>query len=204
MKITIIKEYQIKIKMSENFANFICEDYGTYEENDEIYGFEENDEENLIIEDNIYSENENKEFVNNNHEEEESYKIDCIIPSIDIFDNIKEKKDKQINQYQEYAEILDSNFLNENENISSYISPFERKKRKMMKELKKKQKLNNKLIKKNIQNRIKENNLLYQKNMLFKEKSISYPIFHLNCIQEKSYFLGKKRIYINNNMININ
>ena len=27
--------------MSENSENFICEDYGTYEEFDEIYGFEE-------------------------------------------------------------------------------------------------------------------------------------------------------------------
>ena len=78
--------------MSENSENFICEDYGTYEEFDEIYGFEENYEENLINEDNIYTENKNKEFVNNNHEEEESNKIDCIIPGIDIFDNVKEKR----------------------------------------------------------------------------------------------------------------
>jgi hypothetical protein len=180
--------------MSENSENFICEDYGTYEEFDEIYGFEENYEENLINEDNIYTENKNKEFINNNHEEEESNKIDCIIPGIDIFDNVKEKKDKQINQFQKYEKILDANFENKNENISSYISPLERKKRKMMKELKKKQKLNNKLIKKNIQNRIKENNLLHQNNTLIKEKSFFYPIFHLNCIQEKSCFLGKKRI----------
>ena len=69
---------------------------------------------------NEYTENKNKEFVNNNHEEEESNKIDCIIPGIDIFDNVKEKKDKQINQFQKYEKILEANFENKNENISSY------------------------------------------------------------------------------------
>ena len=103
--------------------------------------------------------------------------------------------------------ILIKNNEKRNEKISIYLNSSERKKRKMRKELIKKiERMNLLLSKKNIQKRIlqnsKSNNMnnvqLFQKNVIFTpifQNLINIPIFQkYNNVQEKISFLGKKRI----------
>jgi hypothetical protein len=182
-----------------NNGTFDHEEYDLFSE----FNFEnEDNKEEIYTFDNL-----NEPFVekSNNEESNKSTNNKINLISVNSFNN--KKLTKKIQEFKEQVKILIKNNEKRNEKISIYLNSSERKKRKMRKELIKKiERMNLLLSKKNIQKRIlqnsKSNNMnnvqLFQKNVSFTpifQNLINIPIFQkYNNVQEKISFLGKKRI----------
>ncbi len=192
---------------SENYENINYMNNGTFD-HEEYDLFSEFNFENEDNKEEIYTfDNLNEPFVekSNNEESNKSTNNKINLISVNSFNN--KKLTKKIQEFKEQVKILIKNNEKRNEKISIYLNSSERKKRKMRKELIKKiERMNLLLSKKNIQKRIlqnsKSNNMnnvqLFQKNVSFTpifQNLINIPIFQkYNNVQEKISFLGKKRI----------
>ena len=192
---------------SENYENINYMNNGTFD-HEEYDLFSEFNFENEDNKEEIYTFDNLKEpFVekSNNEESNKSTNNKINLISVNSFNN--KKLTKKIQEFKEQVKILIKNNEKRNEKISIYLNSSERKKRKMRKELIKKiERMNLLLSKKNIQKRIlqnsKSNNMnnvqLFQKNVFFTpifQNLINIPIFQkYNNVQEKISFLGKKRI----------
>ena len=192
---------------SENYENINYMNNGTFD-HEEYDLFSEFNFENEDNKEEIYTfDNLNEPFVekSNNEESNKSTNNKINLISVNSFNN--KKLTKKIQEFKEQVKILIKNNEKRNEKISIYLNSSERKKRKMRKELLKKiERMNLLLSKKNIQKRIlqnsKSNNMnnvqLFQKNVIFTpifQNLINIPIFQkYNNVQEKISFLGKKRI----------
>ena len=192
---------------SENYENINYMNNGTFD-HEEYDLFSEFNFENEDNKEEIYTfDNLNEPFVekSNNEESNKSTNNKINLISVNSFNN--KKLTKKIQEFKEQVKILIKNNEKRNEKISIYLNSSERKKRKMRKELIKKiERMNLLLSKKNIQKRIlqnsKSNNMnnvqLFQKNVIFTpifQNLINIPIFQkYNNVQEKISFLGKKRI----------
>ena len=192
---------------SENYENINYMNNGTFD-HEEYDLFSEFNFENEDNKEEIYTfDNLNEPFVekSNNEESNKSTNNKINLISVNSFNN--KKLTKKIQEFKEQVKILIKNNEKRNEKISIYLNSSERKKRKMRKELIKKiERMNLLLSKKNIQKRIlqnsKSNNMnnvqLFQKNAIFTpifQNLINIPIFQkYNNVQEKISFLGKKRI----------
>ena len=192
---------------SENYENINYMNNGTFD-HEEYDLFSEFNFENEDNKEEIYTfDNLNEPFVekSNNEESNKSTNNKINLISVNSFNN--KKLTKKIQEFKEQVKILIKNNEKRNEKISIYLNSSERKKRKMRKELIKKiERMNLLLSKKNIQKRIlqnsKSNNMnnvqLFQKNVFFTpifQNLINIPIFQkYNNVQEKISFLGKKRI----------
>ena len=192
---------------SENYENINYMNNGTFD-HEEYDLFSEFNFENEDNKEEIYTfDNLNEPFVekSNNEESNKSTNNKINLISVNSFNN--KKLTKKIQEFKEQVKILIKNNEKRNEKISIYLNSSERKKRKMRKELLKKiERMNLLLSKKNIQKRIlqnsKSNNMnnvqLFQKNVSFTpifQNLINIPIFQkYNNVQEKISFLGKKRI----------
>ncbi len=192
---------------SENYENINYMNNGTFD-HEEYDLFSEFNFENEDNKEEIYTfDNLNEPFVekSNNEESNKSTNNKMNLISVNSFNN--KKLTKKIQEFKEQVKILIKNNEKRNEKISIYLNSSERKKRKMRKELIKKiERMNLLLSKKNIQKRIlqnsKSNNMnnvqLFQKNVSFTpifQNLINIPIFQkYNNVQEKISFLGKKRI----------
>ena len=192
---------------SENYENINYMNNGTFD-HEEYDLFSEFNFENEDNKEEIYTfDNLNEPFIekSNNEESNKSTNNKINLISVNSFNN--KKLTKKIQEFKEQVKILIKNNEKRNEKISIYLNSSERKKRKMRKELLKKiERMNLLLSKKNIQKRIlqnsKSNNMnnvqLFQKNVFFTpifQNLINIPIFQkYNNVQEKISFLGKKRI----------
>lgn len=192
----------------ENYDNIYFEDNGTFD-NEEFDTFIEfNNDENEVNKEEIYSfDNREELFIEKSNVEELIEIKTNKINSINNNSLNKEKLTKKIKEFKENVKMLIKNYEKRNEKISIYLNSSERKKRKMRNELiKKKERMNLILSKKNIQKRIlqntRNNNCMnntqfFQKQeflMPIFQKTIFTPIFDKKIKKEKIDYLGKKRL----------
>ena len=192
---------------SENYENINYMNNGTFD-HEEYDLFSEFNFENEDNKEEIYTfDNLNEPFVekSNNEESNKSTNNKINLISVNSFNN--KKLTKKIQEFKEQVKILIKNNEKRNEKISIYLNSSERKKRKMRKELIKKiERMNLLLSKKNIQKRIlqntRNNNCMnntqfFQKQeflMHILQKTIFTPIFDKKIKKEKIDYLGKKRL----------